>query len=302
MKKHLPKILILVIFVGLWKVYFSQPSKKHPTAKAQESVVAESPDSNQTEMKDPNEMMQADYEKIVQHLKKENISDATWEDVSDFRVKFADEITKENAQSFLKTAQNNIPDLKNCLDVDFCGMTPSGKDGAYFDDQGTPAHQLVRRLLKIVDVSLERNPELITELNVDMLRDIANSQHKMLQPEAIALLSKYVDQDSIETMVETASKYTGESKANALVSITNRDSGENKEAVINELNNTFLNADSDTVISVLEKMPEMKLTQEEKIQALTKLCRFKESDEAHNWLMIRAMAKKIDSDFFNKCN
>lgn len=301
MKKHLSKILILVIFVGLWKVYFSQPSKKSPKAEDQESVVVESNESNQAEMQDPNEIMQADYEKIVKHLKKENISDATWEDVSDFRVKFEDEITKENAHSFLKTAQNNIPDLKNCLDVDFCGMTPS-KDGAYFDDQGTPAHQLVRRLLKIVDVSLERNPELITELNVDMLRDIANSQHKMLQPEAIALLSKYVDQDSVETMVETASKYTGESKANALVSITNRDSGENKESVINEISNTFLNADSDTVISVLEKMPEMKLTQDEKTQALTKLCRFKESDEAHNWMMIKAMAKKIDSDFLNKCN
>lgn len=302
MKKHLPKILILVIFVGLWKVYFSQPSKKDSNTEAQESSVINQSESADSQMKDPNEMMEADYEKIVKHLKKENISNATWEDVSNFRVNYEEEITKENAQSFFNTAQNNIPDLKSCLDIDFCGMTAGGKDGAYFDDQGTPAHQLVRRLLKIVDVSLERNPELITDLDVEMLRDIANSQHKMLQPEAMALLSKYVDQDSVETMVETASKYTGESKANALVSITNRDTGENKEAVIAEINNTFLNADSDTVISVLEKMPEMKLTQEEKIQTLTKLCRFKNSDETHNWMMIKMMAQKIDSNFSSQCN
>lgn len=294
MKKYLIYLIVLAISVGLWRGFSSQsnPSLEESQTEVDQEVSLDAK---------ANQILTNDYEKLIKNLKKENVENPNWEDIINYSQKVEDVVSPQNAKGILELSQANLPDLMSCLEKDFCGMTTRGEDDPYFDETATPAHQLIRRNLKIINEAIYKDPSLKKLVDWDLIENIALSDSEMIQVEALNLMNQSPANVDAQKLVALSGHYTGEAKAKALVSIAKGKKGNG--AVAQEVQEDFAMKDANTVISILEKMNEMGLTKYQVSQALKNLCRFNETgDEAHNWKMIEHLALKLDSEFKKYCN
>lgn len=292
MKKTLLALLIVIGVAGVW---WSQTS--HPVPSSQ---ITETENSSKT----PDEILASDMEKITRNLRPENIQGQEWEQINTYSLAPEKIVSKDNAHSFFKVTQNNIPDMYACLKKDFCGMTTRGEDDAYFDDQRTPAHILINRNLKVMKEALRKDSSLKSQVDWEMLHELASSEAEMIQVEALDILREF-DSETMKTedLIKLTEDYQGSAKADALVRISKSGNSADKRLVANELQEVFAMADANTVISVLENMKQMALKTVEVNRVVKNLCRFKDNaDEAHNWTMIKYEAKKLTSEFDKICN
>ena len=298
MKKLLGIFIVLVVTFGLWSYKTSQPEV------SQNDIDESMENYNQDESEDRSaEILKNDYEKLVSNLKKENIEGKEWEVITNYSLAPADVINPGNAKVFFEAVNKNLPDLVSCLKKDFCGMTTRGEHDPYFDEQKTPAHQLVRRNLKVLKETLKDDSALINDVDWDFINEIAESDSVILQTEALSLLKEYGPKTEVSDLLKKTKNYYGNSKAEALENLSKGAKAQDKNAIADEIKEVFSVGDSNTVISVLEKMQIMNLNKNEMPGILKNLCRIGDDEnEAHNWPIVRYHAKKLYKDFETLCN
>lgn len=286
MKKILSSsLIILTIAVVVWWA-----QKPAPTAATLSPVQS------------PEEIVGSDFEKIEKNLKPENIKTDEWKEINNFAANPEVIVTQKNAIGFLKTAQNNLPELYSCLKKDFCGMESSEND-PYFDEERTPAHIVMNRSLKVIKESLNKNPALSAEVNWELLEELAHSGESMLEVEAVDIINKFNPAGKgLEDTLKMSRNYTGTAKAEALVRLSENAKNGEKRMIANEIEEIFASADAHTVISVLENMDQMKLGPTATLKTFNNLCRFKEnSTNPGNWKMIDYLASKLNPEFKKIC-
>lgn len=287
MKKKYWIILIILIALGVWRPGALQtPLKKGFIAKVDKQEAAE-------------DILQNDYQKIIKNLKVENIDNLEWGKINSYNLSAESLVNNNNAKSYFQVVQSNLPDLYSCLKKDYCGMQTRGEEDPYFDAQRTPAHILMNRNLKIMKEALRKDSALKSQVDWELLNEIAHSDEEFLQVEALDIIRQF-DSDAIKTdeLIKMTAEYKGDAKAEALVRIAQKKSKLDKKIIANEVEEIFAMSDANTVISVLEKMRSMNLLKVDVERMLKNLCRFKES---HNWLMIQYEARKFNTDFETQC-
>ena len=183
-------------------------------------------------------------------------------------------------------------------------MTTRNDNDAYFDDQATPAHILINRSLLIMKESLRKDINLKSQVDWEILQELASSGNELLAVEALDIIREF-DSESMKTddLIKLSSDYKGSAKADALVRIAKKKNPTDKLLVASEIEEVFASSDNDTVISVLEQMKQMNFSQNELSRILRNLCRYKgDPEEERNWLMVKSLATKIYSDFEKLCN
>lgn len=298
MKKILFLIVFLVVAFGVWSYQTSQPEVTDNEVDETFEV-----DGQHESVDRSSEILKNDYEKLVSNLKKENIEGKEWEVITNYSLNPDEVINAHNAKGFFDSVNKNLPDLVNCLKKDFCGMTTRGEHDPYFDEQKTPAHQLVRRNLRILKESLKEDSSLVGNVDWNFINEIAESDSEILQTEALVLLKEYGPKTELSDLLKKTKNYSGNSKADALVDLAKDAKAQDKNIIADEIKEIFAQADSNTVISVLEKMQSMKLNKSDLPSVLKNLCRINEDEnENHNWPMITYQAKKLYQDFETLCN
>ena len=295
MKKISLTLVIVLGLIGVWWLT-SHSAPKQGAVEIQESTTVPSPE----------EILANDYEKIAINLKPENISGDEWKQINTYSLKPEKLVTMESAAVYFNTAQAQIPDIYSCLKKDFCGMTTRNDNDAYFDDQATPAHILINRNLKIMKESLRKDIALKSQVDWDVLNDLASTGNELLAVEALDIIREF-DSESVKTddLIKLTSDYKGTAKADALARIAKKNGTSDKLLVSREVQNVFAdeNSDNDTVISVLEQLKNMNFSQDELPRILRNLCRYKDNEaEERNWLMVKSQAKKIYPEFEKLCN
>ncbi len=290
MKKTL---IVLAIFItagaGVWKIN-SRLNFSPPPTSAVSSV------------KESGVIVNSDFEKIEKNLKTENIKISEWKNINNYALKVKDMINSQNAEKYLLTATNNLPEIYKCLKKDFCGMESSEGD-PYFDDQRTPAHILMNRSLKVIQESLKENPALKILVDWNLMEDFASSGHEMLSVEALDLINQYGSGNTkITDALQSTHNFSGEARADALMRITKNATASDKKQVASEIEDVFANGDAHTVISILESIDKMQFKKESLLTMFSSLCRFNEAQiNPGNWKMINLLASRLNTEFESLC-
>ena len=299
MKKLLLFFLFVIIVVGAWwKI-----SPRYSVSPSSDFVdVLPSPSKTEEPMKSPEEILARDYEKISKNLSAKNTSNDEWKQINQYAVKPEDLVNAQNAKDYFKTASSNVPDLFSCLKKDFCGMETRGEDDAYFDDQRTPAHILLKRNLSIIKESLRNNPSLKSDVDWVLMKELARSGSDMLSVEALDIIREF-DKESVKTdeLIKVTRDLKGQAKAEALVNLSRKSNSTDKILLASEVEEIFAMGDANTVISVLEKLKNMSLGANT-TRVLKNLCRFRDNEQSHNWPVIKMSAIKINKEFEKMCN
>jgi hypothetical protein len=298
MKKVLLPILIIIVVAGAWWNY---------SPRSLFSVTGVTLDTTQAinaPMKSPEEIVAADYEKIAKNLSAKNTSKDEWKQINNYSLTPEALVTHTNAKTYFLTAQSNVPDIFSCLKKDFCGMETRGEGDAYFDDQKTPAHILLKRNLLIMKQSLRLDGSLRSEVDWDLMKELATSGSDLLAVEALGIIREF-DSESMKTddLIKVTQDLKGQAKADALVNLSKKTNSTDKILLASEVSDVFASGDADSVISVLEKLRNMSLGANA-TRTLIHLCRFKVVDDPSNanWLMIKMLANKVNIDFEKMCN
>lgn len=284
-------ILSLLIVTGIAVVWWNKTPHTAPVA-------------NSEEMPSPEAILANDYAKIAVNLDPKNTNNDEWPKINDYSIPASELVTKANAQTFFKTAKSNLPDIYSCLKKDFCGMETRGDEDAYFDDQRTPAHILINRNLKVMKESLVEDPALASDVDWDLMQELAASNSEMLSVEALEIMREF-NKEAAKTdeLLKLSKHATGTTKAESLAKIAANASATDKLLIANEIEETFAGADNHTVITVLESLKKYALDSSQLPSILEKLCKYKNmASETQNWLMIKSEASKISADFERSCN
>ena len=289
MKKVTLSLLIVIVVAGAWW-NFSPRSSSLPSTE--ETIT----------LKSPEEIMANEYEKIARNLSPKNISGDEWKQINNYAASPENLITKANAKNYFLVASSNVPDIFSCLKKDFCGMETRGEDDAYFDDQRTPAHILLNRNLKIMKESLRKDDSLKSEVDWDLMKELATSGSDMLSVEALDIIREF-DSEAVKTdeLIKITQDLKGEAKAEALVRLSKKSNSTDKILLASEVEEVFAMGDANTAISVLEKLRNMGLGANAS-RILKNLCRFRDGEESHNWPVVRNQAIKVNNEFEKMCN
>lgn len=242
-----------------------------------------------------------DLKKIESFLKPQNIQSATWETLVDYRTDLKKTINKQNAQSYFETASKNLPDLVHCLRRDFCGMDKPTVESPYFDSERTPAHLLVARTLKVIFETLKNRPELATQVDWHLITEISGLDGNEVKSSAMDLLLHFDRRNAgKDNLFEIASSYTGTAKANFYSKVAADLLPEERPLFINTLEKSLEQDDPNTVISIVERIQTLHLSDSEVATVGKVLCRFKDGHK-HNWDMIVSKMKVVDNNFEQNC-
>lgn len=293
MKKVLLPILIVIVVAGAWWNYSPRSSFTAPEVTSEATPAP---------MRSPEEIVAADYEKIAKNLSAKNTTGDEWKQINNYSLTPEALVTNTNAKTYFKTAQSNVPDLFSCLKKDFCGMETRGEDDAYFDDQKTPAHILLNRNLKIMKQSLRVDGSLKSEVDWDLMKELATSGSDMLSVEALDIIREF-DSESVKTdeLIKLTQDLQGQAKADALLRLSKKSNSTDKILLASEIEEIFARRDANTVISVLENLRNMSLGANAS-RVLFHLCRFKDNEQKHMWPVVKMLANKVNNEFEKNCN
>jgi DNA-binding XRE family transcriptional regulator len=248
-------------------------------------------------------ILKKDQERLERNLKPETLRDEHWAQVNDYAVDVKKLLNKNNANHFFKLSNGSIASLASCLKKDFCGMEKRSEKDAYFDKNKTPGHILLARNLSIMLESLRLNPELQKEIDWDLIEELTDNSNETIQVLAVALIKDYsqIDADP-ENLYKVVDRYKGNAKADALSELSNNNSASERLMLVSSLEKAFAVDDPNTVISVVEKLKKMNLSQAEMAKVSRNLCHYKENgSDDPNWKMIKYDMGKVRIDLEKIC-
>lgn len=247
-----------------------------------------------------------DFKNILVHLKKENVKGEEWKNLNDYSAREQDIVTTENARKYFKIVSESSPEIFSCLKKDYCGMKTKNEDDAYFDNQKTPSHIFLSRNLKIMQESLKKDNSLVSLVDWEFIHDLINSGEELVAIEALSISRDFENKENhVEELLKETRQYKGETRAISVEKIGKKNmTKDERKKFTNEIEDIFLIEDASTSISVLEKIQKPSFVKKKYEIALHNLCRFKTMDPIRekNWLMIKYLSKKIDSDFEKMCD
>lgn len=241
--------------------------------------------------------------RLERNIKPEILADKNWPLINDYSIKPEKLVTKTNAQDFFLIAHESAKNLGNCLRKDFCGMQTRGDEDAYFDDSRTPGHILLGRNLEIMLVALNNRSELKEKVDWDLVHSLTENSNELVQTISLQMIKQYSpDGSDTNKLLEIAENYKGQAKAVAFEKIAQRKSPNDRLLLINWLEKSFAEDDPNSVISVIEKMKNMKFTTAEIDRISISLCHFRENGvDDPNWKMIKYYMSAL-TDLEQICN
>ncbi len=247
----------------------------------------------------PEQVLKNDLAKIEVHIEPKVVKSELWQDVLRYELTPSSVVTKDNAATVFALTHSAIGGIHSCLIKDFCGMETRGDFDPYFDDKNTPSHILLERNLKLLKESLDREAQLVNEVDWDLINTISEDPSERVATAAMDLLAAfYPASEKEQSLLKVASRHTGEAKAKSLLALSKNASMGTQRLMANEIEESFNNSDANTVISVLEKLKDMQLSKSLLVDVMPSLCRFKES---HNWPMIKYEALNNNFNLQNIC-
>ena len=249
-------------------------------------------------------ILKKDREALERNLKRETLQDENWAQINDYSIDAVKLVNKNNSVHFFKLSNGSIVSLASCLKKDFCGMERRSESDAYFDKNKTPGHILLARNLSIMLEGLRLNPELQKEIDWDLIGELTDNSNETIQVLAVTLLKDYSQIDSDpESLYKLVDRYKGNAKANALTELSNTNSTSERLLLVNSLEKAFAVDDPNTVISVVEKLKKMNLSQAEMAKVSRNLCHYKENgSDDPNWKMIKYDMGKFRIDLEKICS
>jgi hypothetical protein len=294
MKKKISLLLILsfslLLAISLW-------SRKSP----------QSPINDQIVKIDPKEILQNDLRKIEKHIDPVVIHHDEWKNILSYEKKPESFINKKNSQQIFEISRKAVSGIYYCLKKDFCGMTSRGEDDAYFDDLHTPSHIMLSRNLDVMNQALSSSDldkkQMEKEIDWNLIYKLAEEESELLSVKALELIEKFsLDGEKTSSLLKISKSYTGTAKADALLVISKNKTESSALLLASELEEIFEMSDSNTVLSVLEKVKEMSLDRQLIEKASINLCRFKNNEnEVHNYKMIKYELKNLNLNLDNIC-
>jgi hypothetical protein len=285
MKKLLTLVFICTVSAMLW---LNNRPQHSPSLDREEQITHS-----------PEQILRNDLAKIEIHLDSKVVKSDLWQDVLKYEVTPKELVNSQNVKSIFEVSNNAIGGIHSCLLKDFCGMETRGDFDPYFDEKNTPSHFLLERNLKLMKESLDKDPTLASSIDWDLINQISEDESERTSSAAMDLLAVHFKaSEKEEALLKTIGRKTGEAKAKSLLSLSKNATNKTKALLANEVEESFAMADANTVISVLEKLKEMKLTTQLLADVMPRLCRFKES---HNWPMIIFEAQKNDFNLQTVC-
>lgn len=244
---------------------------------------------------------QSDLKKIESFLKPQNIQSPNWETLVDYRTDLKKTINKENAKSYFETASKNLPDLVICLRKDFCGMDKPTVESPYFDSERTPAHLLVARTLKVILESLKNRPDLAAQVDWNLITEISGLSGNEVKEASMNLLVNFDRRNAgKDNLFEIAASYKGTAKASFYSQVAAELLPEERPIFVNTLEKSFEQDDPNTVISIVDRIQSLHLSDSEVASVGKALCHFKDGYK-HNWDMIVLKMKVVDTNFEQNC-
>lgn len=288
MKKIALTVLILVFGIGLW--WSLSPQSNIVSSPLQGTELGES-------------ILKSDYEKLTKSINPKIIASAEWTDLISYQLLPSKIVNKVNSKMYFKMIDESLPELFICLKKDYCGMTTRNDDDAYFDDQKTPSHILINRQLKVLKELLAVSPELASEINWELLIELARFDSELIQVEALDIIREHNKTAStVNELIKVSSSYQGNARAQALLKIAQSKDELTLSLVTNEIEEIFEMADANTVLSVLENLKKMSIGQLNLENTLKNLCRFKTDESlSHNWAMIKYETKSLNANLDTYC-
>ncbi|RPJ70674.1 MAG: hypothetical protein EHM20_15270 [Alphaproteobacteria bacterium] len=297
-------IVVFILIFGSALVWWK--SQQSTTLFSPEKMVESRNSSGST--RSGSEILANDQAKLEGNLSPSILSDKNWKAVNDYALNVKTLVSKDNAKELFELTQGSVKDLASCLKKDFCGMEKRSDADAYFDDKKTPGHILLGRNLEIMVAALERNKDLKAKLDWELVRELTDSENEKIQVLALDIIKNYDPENSnTDKLLEIADKFEGNAKANALEKIADKEKIKNslndRILLVNALEKSFAQDDPHTVISIVEKMGKMNLSEDEILKVSRNLCHFKEDhgEDDPNWKMIKYNMKKI-TDLNKICN
>ncbi|MFA6236411.1 MAG: hypothetical protein WC635_03705 [Bacteriovorax sp.] len=240
-------------------------------------------------------ILEEDRKKFESYFKSEVLQNKHWPEINDYTIGAVQLVNKTNARELFKLANSNAKSLTICLKKDFCGMEKRNDDDSYFDEAKTPGHIFLGRHLEILLESLRLYSDLKNDLDWELIRDLTDSENEKIQLLALEIIKDYDSRGSeTEALLDIAEDYKGNAKAGAFEKIANRESLKDQSLLVNALEKSFSLDDPHTVISVVEKIKKMNLSETDIARVSKTLCRFKENgNDDPNWKMIKYDMKKL---------
>lgn len=245
---------------------------------------------------------------ISENVFRDNDNRKLWDLLNQYNKKPNEVTNRSNAGQILPFSELVINDLLKCLDVDFCGMERDSEDDPYFDPTGTVAHKTIERSLQLMIAAVDISPDLRGKLNPALLERVAEIQSERIQSlvaelipteGAINISERQDEIKKIEAALEKNSQ--GKARASLLVAMS-KDKKNNRDDLVSSLQKTFSEADTYTIVSVVENLKFMNLSLDELAKTTVYLCRLKIDDYEHNWKAVKSNVEKIFPDFNKVCN
>ena len=249
-------------------------------------------------------ILKRDRAKFEKYFSKETLQDRTWPSINDYSISTKELINKDNGRYYFRLINNSIANLTSCLKKNFCGMERRNENDAYFDESKTPGHILLKRYLTIMIYSLNLYPDLQHKIDWNLIRELTENINENVQVLALELLNNFnALNNGNYNLFKIVDNYRGNAKAEALTELSIKTSSDGHLLLVNSLENTFSSDDPNTVISVLEKLDRMNLSQEESEKISKYLCHYKEDGPDNpNWKMIKYDMKNLSIDLKKVCN
>ena len=288
---------VLCISIILWK-------SKSRTAFGSESLVPLKKTMGSAYTSSATNILKRDFAKLEENFNEETLQDENWLKINDYTLDVKNLVTLKNAKHLFRISNENVASLVSCLKKDFCGMERRNGNDAYFDESNTPGHILLGRSLHIIIEALQLRPELQSEIDWDLIRELTDNSNETIQVLAIEILNNFNSKNrDLENLFKVVDNYMGNAKADALAELAIKSSANEHILMVNSLGKSFSIDDPNTVISIVDKIETMNLSNDELIKVSKSLCHFKENGlNDPNWKMIKHCMGKVSLDLKSICN
>jgi hypothetical protein len=277
--------IVITIFLSLAKVFFIKDFKvtKEVLILSNKEIVVSDENIHQ----------------IESFLKPQNTQSPNWKNIVDFHLSIKKIINLENAQSYFEIATLNLPDLVICLRKNICGLNQINS----FELDRTPAHLLIARSLNVIQETLKYRPDFSSRIDWNLITEISGLSGNEIKLASGELLSNFdYRNNGKEHLFDIVESYKGADKAKFYSQIAAELVVAERPVFVNTLAKSLAHDESETVLSIIDKMKDFHLTKIEVTSVSKALCRFKtEKDQIKTWNTIITKMSRIDDHFQQNC-
>lgn len=254
------------------------------------------------------EVLSKDIHKLAQELRVDEDETYRLKELNNFRTPLKDIIARVDPEGYARFLDETLKKIHSCLEVNFCGMEKDSPNSPYFDEQNTVAHKTILRSLSALEMLIDKGDGETVKKQMDaaILERLLDNNNADVQRKAMQLLKKKLSNaEAFSAIMKHEKSFSGEGKAYFYEELSQALSNKGHQAILlDSLATTLETNDPHTVLSVVEKVPQLSIKKEEFSRLATGLCRFQsEPGLTHNWPSVSHQLDKfkemdiIENDF-----